>query len=78
MPELVGVPHEEWEELLENYRMLGPTGRRVLRMLAKRLSDGRSVYGDDFTRDRNWTSEALEEVLDSQVYLAIELARIGG
>jgi hypothetical protein len=60
---------------LENYRTLGPTGRRVLRTLARRLADGKRTYQDDFGRDAGWTDEALSEVLDGMVYLGIAIAK---
>jgi hypothetical protein len=72
-----GVDVGEWHELLEAYRKIGPTARKVLLMKAKRLAVGRVQYNDDFTdQSRDMLKDALEEAIDLSTYLEVELTRL--
>jgi hypothetical protein len=67
--QLDGIDFEEWHDLLAGYRELGPTGRKILMMLMRRLVAGRKAYADDFDRKRNWPRETSEELADAVIYL---------
>jgi hypothetical protein len=68
---------DEWHELLEAYRKIGPTARKVLLMKAKRLAVGRVQYNDDFTdQSRDMLKDALEEAIDLSTYLEVQLTRL--
>lgn len=56
---------------------LGDDERRVLLVIAERLSRGAAQYGQlDVSRDtRDWKQEAHEEFLDASVYLAVRTLR---
>jgi hypothetical protein len=56
---------------------LGDDERRVLLVIAERLSRGATQYGKlDIARDtRDWKQEAHEEFLDASVYLAVRTLR---
>jgi hypothetical protein len=56
----------------------GPDESRVLDLLRARLALGAQAYGPLEIADdqRDWTQEAVEEVLDAAIYLAIALVRI--
>lgn len=58
---------------------LGPDERRVLEVIAARLSMGARQYGplDVPGDEREWRREAVEELLDGCVYLACEAMRRG-
>jgi hypothetical protein len=67
----------EWHELLEAFRVLGPTARQVLLMTAKRLAIGRVQYNDDFTdQRRDMIRDGIEEAADLAVYLQVQLTRM--
>tara|TARA_Y100000034_G_scaffold90461_1_gene108975 strand:- start:253 stop:456 length:204 start_codon:yes stop_codon:yes gene_type:complete len=50
----------------------------ILNMIEQRLSVGAKKYGENIDVDdgRNWTVEALEELLDACVYIAAEILRL--
>jgi hypothetical protein len=76
-PASTGVDVGEWHELLEAYRVLGPTARQVLLMTAKRLAVGRVQYNDDFTdQKRDMIRDGIEEAADLAVYLQVQLTRM--
>lgn len=71
------MDYGEWQELLECYRKIGPTARKVLLMKARRLAVGRVQYNDDFTdQRRNMLRDALEEAIDLSTYLEVQLTRL--
>lgn len=74
-PPSMPVEFEEWSALYQNFRMLGPTARKVLMMTAERLAMGRRQYNDDFDNPRDWTDESLAESIDLNVYLLVRLIK---
>ena len=51
---------------------------RIIKLLKERLDIGAKKYGHEniISDDRNFTQEALEEVLDCMVYAACKLLEI--
>jgi hypothetical protein len=56
-------------KVAQAFSEIGPTGRKILGMLADRLAAGRRLYADDFDRKRNWPRETSEELADAVIYL---------
>ena len=54
--------------------------KRILGLIEERLELGRKKYGHENVKDdgRNFTIEALEEILDCCVYIAAKLIEIEG
>jgi hypothetical protein len=48
--------------------------RKALTVFASRLLNGQKVYGFLYNDKKDWTFEALEEVMDALVYLSAALA----
>ncbi len=65
-------------ELISAVQMLEPDAVEVLHQQAQRMIAGRKAYGDlNITRDRReWTEQAVEELLDGMNYLTIELVKL--
>lgn len=66
------------ETLITAIEGLGPDEQRVVLQICQRLQAGQTTYGHlDIARDgRDWLQEALEELLDACVYLAIAVLRV--
>ena len=54
--------------------------KRILGLIEERLELGRKKYGHENVKDdgRNFTIEALEEILDCCVYIAAKLIEVEG
>jgi hypothetical protein len=74
--QLDGINVDEWHELLENYRTLGPTAREVLMLTSRRLAHGKRQYNDDFDQPRDWARETLEEAADQAIYAQVGLIKL--
>lgn len=52
--------------------------RAVLLMIARRMQSGLRRYGPlDPSDGRDWTAEAIEELVDAIAYLTVEMVRRG-
>ena len=57
---------------------LNPTSRRITQIIVDRMRWGQSVHGDWADNDdRDWTHEAVEELLDALIYLARDEVKKG-
>ncbi len=61
------------ENILTVWEKLGPREKRVLLTFAWRMATGQRKYGPMSLAKKDWTYEALEEVLDACVYMSAAL-----
>lgn len=61
-------------QLISNYRDLGPNAQKTLLAIADRLVDG-CQYGD-FEDGRDYQRDAMEEAIDLAVYQAVEIRKL--
>lgn len=64
---------DKLNRLLDTWEKLGERERLCLLVLAMRIKRGQTAYGPMTVDKKDWTYEALEEVMDGLVYMAIAL-----
>lgn len=54
--------------------------KEIVKLIEQRIEKGKEEYDDEVNPwdGRDWTEEALEEILDGMVYIAIAILHIRG
>ncbi len=54
--------------------------KEIVKLIAERLEKGKKEYDDEVNPwdGRDWTLEALEEILDGMVYITIAILKLRG